>query len=172
MLGVARDVEEFEFDPAGPDRVVAAMDRLSVAHDGWINLLPGVDEEDAPEPERSGPFTALFGAPQPPVTMGTWMPVRKARAGGEATLGIMHPRGRHAIARLRDDGVPLPERWRVRQDHARRGLVVCAPADVPHALVLGWTLRAGDALAMVPLTGMWKARVFLPSRGPSDSGPR
>ncbi len=168
MLGVARDVEEFEFDPADPGRVVAAMDRLSGAHDGWINLLPGVDEEEAPEPERSGPFTALFGSPQPPVTMGTWVPAKKGRAGGDETLGIMHPRGRHAVTRLRDDGIALPEGWRVRQDHARRGLVVAVPGDVPHARVLDWAVRAGDDLAMVPLTGMWKAKVFLPSRpGPS-----
>lgn len=159
---MARDIEEFEFDPTAPGRVVAAMDRLSVAHDGWINLLPGVDEEDAPEPEARGPFTALFGSPQPPVTMATWMPAKKGRPGGEETLGIMHPRGRHSIARLREDGVPLPEGWRVRQDHARRGLIVGAPAGVPHPQVLDWAVRAGDALAMVPLTGMWKARVYLP----------
>ena len=163
MPGVARDVEEFEFDPAAPGPVVAAMDRLAAAGDGWINLLPGVDEAEAPEPERAGPFTALFGAPQPPVTMGTWMPARKNRPGGEQTVGIMHPRGRHAVARLLEDGVAVPEHWRVRQDHIRRGLIVAAPGGAPHAEVLGWALRAGDALALVPLTGMWKARVYQPA---------
>ncbi|MGP8060682.1 MAG: hypothetical protein ACLP9C_13745 [Acidimicrobiales bacterium] len=169
MAGVARDTDEFEFDPAAPAAVLAAMDRLSAAHDGWINLLPGVDEEEAPEPEGRGPFTLLFGSPQAPVTMGTWMPAKRTRTGaGEETLGIMHPRGRHAIASLRADGLPLPQGWRVRQDHARRGLIVCVPAGTPHAQVLDWALRAGDALAMVPLTGMWRAKVFLPAKAPGQ----
>ena len=162
MAGVARDIEEFEFDPAEPGRVVAAMGRLASAHDGWINLLPGVDEDEAPEPERGGPFSVLFGSAQPPVTMGTWLPVRRPRPGAEETLGIMHPRGRHAVTWLREQGVALPSGWRVRQDHARRGLIVAAPAGAAHLEVLDWAVRAGDALAMVPLTGMWKAKVFLP----------
>lgn len=161
---MARKVETFEFDPAEPGDVVAAMGRLATAGDGWINLLPGVDDADAREPEVRSPFSLLFGQAQAPVTMSTWLPAKLRSAGaGEMTLGLMHPRGRHAVAQLRDAGVPLPDGWRVRQDHARRGLIVVVPASVPHLAVLDWAVRAGSALAMVGLTGRWQARVYLPA---------
>lgn len=162
---MARDVDQFEFTPEAAGRVLEWMDRLTVAADGWINLLPGVDEEDADQPTAPGAFAALFGPPQAPVTMCTWLPPRPGRRGGEgATIGIMHPRGRFAIRQLAALGVPLPEGWQVRQDHARRGLVVLAPPDAPYRAVLDWTLRAGTALALTPLTGSWQARVHQPSR--------
>jgi hypothetical protein len=59
--------------------------------------------------------------------------------------------------------VALPDGWVVSQDHARRGLIVVAPPDVAHAVVLTWALDAGAALAMVPLTGTWQAEVHQPA---------
>lgn len=154
-----------EFRPEGPEQVLEWMDRLSAAGDGWINLLPGVDEDEAEEPTSPGAFAALFGPSQAPVTMCTWMPARPGRRGSEeVTVGIMHPRGRFAVRQLEELGIPLPGGWRVRQDHARRGLIVLAPRQASHASVLGWALRAGAALAMVPLTGSWQARVYQPAR--------
>lgn len=137
------------------------MRALAEAHDGWINLLPGVPEEEAERPPR-GVFSALFGSAQPPVSMCTWMPAAAGGGAAEQSVGIMHPRGRHAAAQLAELGVPVPSGWRVSQDHARRGLIVHPPADGSPVEVLDWTLRAGAALAVVPLTGMWQARVFLP----------
>ncbi len=138
------------------------MGALSAAHDGWINLLPGVPEEEVEPPSR-GVFSALFGTAQPPVTMCTWMPAGGGRGGaGEQTVGILHPRGRHVAAQLAELGVAVPSSWRVGQDHARRGLIVHPLPDASLHEVLDWTLRAGAALAVVPLTGMWQARVFLP----------
>lgn len=163
---MARDVEEIEFVPADTQRVVGQMSRLAGAGSGWINFLPGVEDEEETGPARPSVFSALFGSSQPPVTMCTWMPARAGRRRGEdVTIGIMHPRGRRAVTQLRDLGAPLPGGWHVRQDHARRGLIVLAPSDSGHAQVLDWTLRAGAALAMTALTGSWKARVFQPDRG-------
>lgn len=141
------------------------MVRLAEAEDGWINLLPGVDDDDAEGPRRPTALSALFGSAQAPVSMGTWFPARRGRHGAEVTVGIVHPRGRHAVSQLRSMGVPLPDGWRVRQDHVRRGLIVLAPAATPHAEVLDWALRAGAALVTAPLTGSWQARVFQPSPG-------
>ena len=138
------------------------MEQLSAAHDGWINLLPGVDEDEDRSGGQPGALGGLFGPPQTPVAMCTWFPRKKGRPAGESTIGIMHPRSRHAIAQLADLGAPLPTGWRVRQDHARRGLIVLAPPSVTNRSVLEWSLAAGALLSMVPLTGMWEARVYQP----------
>ena len=161
-----RDVDRFELVPGAPGRVLEWMDRLTAAADGWINLMPGVDEEEAEQPTAPGAFAAVFGPSQAPVTMCTWLPGRRRRAGEGATVGIVHPRGRFAIRQLAELGVPLPDGWQVRQDHARRGLIVLAPAEAPHAGVLDWSLRAGAALVLVPLTGSWQAEVHQPARLP------
>lgn len=165
-----RNVEHLEFVPDGAAAVLEWMDRLSRAHDGWINLLPGVPEEEADQP-RVGMFSALFGTAQPPVSMCTWMPAgapraraaRTGRAGPlEETVGVMHPRGRGAAGLLASSGVPLPAGWTLRQDHVRRGLLVRPAAGTRHDAVLAWMLAAGSVLSVVPLTGRWKARVYLP----------
>lgn len=155
-------METIDFDPPDAASVVTRMDELAAAGDGWINLMPGVPEEEADEPS-GGVLSVLFGTAQPPVSMGTWMPAGARRRGdGEETVGFMHPRGRGAVDQLASAGVLLPAGWRVRQDHARRGLIVHPAPGTPHADVLSWSLRAGAALAVVPLTGRWQARVYLP----------
>ena len=160
-------MEEIEFDGGHPDAVLVRMTAIAEARDGWINLLPGVPAEEVPEEPRTV-FAALFGTAQPPVTMCTWMPAGLGRLAGwrpwrksrEATVGVMHPKGRFAVSQLASMGVELPPGWQVRQDHARRGLIVHpAPGDQP-AKVLDWMLRAGAALAIVPLTGTWKAQIY------------
>ena len=161
-----RHVAEIVFTPDDTTRVVAEMDRLGVAHDGWINLLPGVPDDDVEGPGKPSAFASLFGGTQSPLTMVTWLPARPGRSGpGEATVGIMHPRGKRAVLQLAEMGIPVPEGWRVRQDHNRRGLIVLAPAGFPHDRLLAWVLRAGASLATTELTGSWQARVFEPKLG-------
>lgn len=156
-------MEQIEFDPGKPGEVVARMDQLARAGDGWINLLPGVEEGDAGEPRQVSVFSALFGSAQAPVTMTTWMPPKGGRGGApEVNLGIMHPKGRRAVAQLADEGVHVPAGWRVRQDHPRRGLILLVPVSVPHKVVLEWAIRAGGALTAIDMTGSWQARVYLP----------
>lgn len=158
-----RRVEELEFTPDDVSAVLAAMDRLSAAEDGWVNLLPGVPDDDETEgPGRASALSTLFGSAQSPVTMGTWMPARHGRRPREVTLGLIHPRGRKSVAQLGEMGIPLPAGWRVRQDHNRRGLIVLPPGSTPNAEVLAWALRAGAALATTELTGSWQARVYDP----------
>lgn len=159
IRGGPRPVEEVEFDPGEPEAVVGHMDRLAERRDGWVNLLPGVAEEDADPPAR-GVFSVFFGTARPPVSMCTWTPAGKGAAAVE-TVGILHPRGKNAVHQLKELGVELPETWRVRQDHASRGLVIVVPQGA-HARALEWMVRAGAALSKVPTTGRWKARVYLP----------
>lgn len=154
-----RPVEELEFVPPLVEAVLARMDRLAAAGDGWINLLPGVPDEEIEEPIRS-PFTAIFGSATPPVTMCTWVPGSR---GNSPTVGISHPRGRFAARQLAELGVPVPGGWDIRQDHGRRGVVLRPPPSTAHAVVLGWMIDAGRVLALVPLTGSWAARIHLPA---------
>ena len=136
------------FSPGAADRVIDEMARLAAARSGWINFLPGVLDEDVQEPGKPSAFSTLFGMSQAPVTMATWIPAKGGRRNGdEVTIGIMHPRGRYAIKQLAGLGVPLPDGWRVRQDHNRRGLIVLAPAAAANVDVLDWTCRASEALS-------------------------
>lgn len=158
-----RDVDRFEFTPPAYDRVTGYLHHLTEAGQGWINLLPGVEtDEDETQTVPPGLFS-LFSNRQPPVTMCTLMPPRPARRATEGvTVGLMHPTGVKAVARLADDGIAMPSGWLVRQDHARRGLVVLAPHGAAETEIIDWALRAGRALCRKQMTGEWQAVVYLP----------
>jgi hypothetical protein len=158
-----RDVDRFEFTPPDNDRVTGYLHHLTEAGQGWINLLPGVElDEDESQTTPPGLFS-LFTNRQPPVTMATLVPARPTRRVTEGvTVGLLHPTGAKAAARLADAGVAVPGGWLVRQDHARRGLVVLARHGTPEADIVGWALRAGTALCRQEMTGQWQAVVYLP----------
>jgi hypothetical protein len=157
-----RQTQVIEFRPPAIERVTDALARLRAAGDGWVNLLPGVDEDvAAPEPQ-AGLF-AFFGNRAAPVTMATVIPAKKDRRQLEGvSVGLMHPTGARAVARLAEAGVTIPTGWVVRQDHARRGLVLRTPVDAPETEIVDWCVRAGTALCRVDLTGEWQAVVYLP----------
>ncbi len=66
------------------------------------------------------------------------------------------------MARLAEAGVRVPEGWLVRQDHARRGLLLQTPVTVTETEVIDWSVRAGTALCRAEMTGRWRAVVYLP----------
>jgi hypothetical protein len=151
-----------EFTPPEHAAVADALRQLRAAGGGWVNLLPGIDEEASDVRPRAGLF-AFFGNQAAPVTMTTVMPPRKERRDTEGvTVGVMHPTGGKAVARLAEAGVTLPDGWQVRQDHARRGLLVRTPAVVSEDDVVDWSVRAGTALCRAEMTGRWQAVVYLP----------
>ncbi|MGH9108031.1 MAG: hypothetical protein ACRDY3_00960 [Acidimicrobiales bacterium] len=157
-----RPIEELEIVPPATGELVDRMVLLTAAGDGWINVAPRSLEDPGPPPSL---LAAMFGPSRSTVTMCTWMPPGSGRrVGAGATVGIAHPGGGTAVRRLASLGVPLPDGWRVRQDHVRRGLVVDTTSDAAHSDVIDWALRAGAALAPGPLTGRWLARVHLPVR--------
>ncbi|MHB8680894.1 MAG: hypothetical protein ACYDA2_02215 [Acidimicrobiales bacterium] len=151
---------EFEFRPEDPAAVLAEMDRLGAEHRGWINLQPGIRDEDAP-PEPGG-LTLLFAASSTQeVPVCTWVAGKASRHGVEPdSLGVQHATGPRVVARLAGLGLPLPGGWRWTQDHPRRGLVVRTPEGTTHAEQLSWLVAAGTALSKVPLTGQWLAGVY------------
>lgn len=171
---MARPTVEFEFRPEvspsdagvaggggvdGADPVLEWMDHLGGAHRGWINLQPGIRDEDVP-PRPSG-LGLLFALPAHVVPVCTWVAGRPNRHGVELdSVGVQHAVGTRVVARLAGLGLPLPEGWRWTQDNPRRGLVVRVPADTPHQAQLGWLLEAGMALCTIDMTGDWRALVY------------
>ena len=115
---------------------------------GWVNLQPGVAEEDLPPP--AGSLFGLFGGRGPMVPLCTWHR-------GERSAGLQHATGPKLARRI-----DVPRGWRIVQDHPRRGLVVRVPADVADLEVLRWLVDVGGGLCVVPTTGQWLAELHAP----------
>jgi hypothetical protein len=157
-----RQTKTIEFTPPDVAAVAYELHALRAAGGGWVNLMPGIDEEASDVHPRAGLF-AFFGNNAAPVTMTTVVPPKKDRSDTEGlTVGIMHPTGGKAVERLADAGVTVPDGWLVRQDHARRGLLLRTPVDVTETDVIDWSVRAGTALCRAEMTGRWRAVVYLP----------
>ena len=154
--------EKFEFTPPDIEHACAALARLRHEGDGWMNLLPGVPEGSVRAEEPAGLF-AVFGNRASPVTMATLIPPKADRRESEGvSVGLMHPTGGKAVARLREAGVELPTGWVVRQDHVRRGLVLRTAATASEEEIVTWSVDAGDVLCLVETTGRWQAVLYLP----------
>ena len=155
-----------EFRPGQAEGVLQAMADITQAGDGWINLLPGIDEEDAP-PRPTG-LSAILAPRLGGAVMGTWTPQVQGRRGTEgASIGLMHPAGRFAARQLASLGAAVPEGWVIRQDHARRGLILQAPIGAAHLDIVNWIIAAATALNTLPTTGEWRADIYLP-KSPRD----
>jgi hypothetical protein len=156
---VARPSEELEFDAERPEPVVRHMERLGSDHRGWVNLQPGIHEEDAPPPPT--PIGLVFSADLYEVPVCTWVAGNVTRHGlAPDSLGVQHATGPRVVARLASLGHPLPEGWRWVQDHPRRGLVARPPVGTGYQEEVAWLIGAGTALCAVPLTGKWRALVY------------
>ena len=128
-----------------------------------MNLLPGIDE-DTVRPRATGWPVRVLRQPRATGDDGDG-DARRSRTAAireGMTVGLMHPTGAKAVARLAEAGVALPEGWVVRQDHVRRGLVARTPVDADEAEVVEWCVRAGTALCRAEMTGRWRAVVYLP----------
>jgi hypothetical protein len=133
--------------------VVARMDQLATDGKGWINLSPALDEDEEP-PQRSSTF-GLFSGRGPDVPLCTWVP------GTPTQVGVQHGAGPKVKVVLENLGEPVPEGWRVTQDHSRRGLVAVLPEGTTNEQALDWLLRAGTALAAhLKLAGWWRAAIY------------
>ncbi len=108
--------------------LLAHMAEASSSGTGWINLEPVIDEEH--EPPQPGPFAFLGGSTHK-VPTATWLPGKHNPNGTmkPTTIGLQHASGPRVARRLADLGCPLPDGWRITQDHPRRGLVALVPAD-------------------------------------------
>jgi hypothetical protein len=157
-----REVEQLLFAAGAPATVVAQMDRLARAGDGWLNLLPVSDDGD--ERPTTLRFWALLGGSDSGATMLTWIPSRADRRGtAPQTLGISHPGGYRAAPTLASADVRVPPTWTIEQDHPRRGLIVHPPAEEAPETVLTWAMRAVEVLDTSRRHTSWRADVHLPA---------
>jgi hypothetical protein len=158
----SRQIERLDFSTDGLTGVVDHMMHLSSAGDGWINLLPKIDDDDD-KPTALRFFTLLSGGGTG-VTMCTWIPGRHDPHGRSLpSHGITHLAGRRVVAVLGALNVPIPGAWSVEQDHPRRGLVLRIPPEVADQDVLIWGLQAVTALARPSTIRGWRADVYLPA---------
>ena len=161
-MATRRPTRLVEFRVEDDSAVVAAMDQISAAHDGWINLHPQVRPEDEPPP-RTGLTTMLLAGPVHDVPVCTWVAGKLTNHGAQPdSIGVQHAAGAKVLGRLATAGLDLPPGWALVQDHVRRGLVVRPAPGTDNAAVLSWLLEAGTILSVVRLTGNWQAEVHLP----------
>ncbi len=150
----------FEVASADDPELAAHLVALEATGAGWVNLDPVIAPEDEPPPP--GPFAFLGGSTHH-VPTATWVPGRRGADGAPvpATVGIHHATGPRAARRLAASGRPLPEGWRVTQDHPRRGLVATVPAGSDPVDVVNHLLQSAGALCGVPWSGRWTAAVHV-----------
>ncbi len=149
---------ELEFVAHDDPELLACMAEVAVHRTGWINVEPVIEDEHVPP--GPGPFAFLGGSTHKVPTI-TWMPGRRASNGTvkPTTVGLQHAAGPRLAWKLRDIGLPLPDGWRVTQDHPRRGLVAQVPADADDRAVIDWLLAAATFACAVPTTGRWTASI-------------
>src|SRR5436309_2937892 len=133
---MAAPPEHIDFRIDDRAAVIARMDGLARTGQGWINLSPALDEDEPPP--RSSNF-GLFSGRGPDVPLCTWVP------GTPTQVGVQHGAGPKVADVLRTLGEPVPEGWRVTQDHSRRGL------EARQLLVEGGVVLV---LAVAPLPGV------------------
>jgi hypothetical protein len=113
----------------------------------FVNLQPGVDEEEVPPTSVLGSWVTARG---PAVPLATWTPDE---------VGLQHGTGPKALERLAELGHPKPDTWRRVADHPKRGLVLQPPPGEDPAAVLRWLARAAELLCMIDITRPWNATV-------------
>ncbi len=146
---MADPLEIVDFVGTVPDALLRAAAGRVRAGQGWVNLIPLVDDpEDVPRPSV---WASIFGARGPAIPVCTWT---------RESVGIQHGMSTRAGAVLREAGITLPDGWRPVQDSPRRGIVIEIPPDADPELVVTWLVRAGTALSTVLLTGDWRGVIY------------
>ncbi len=150
--------EEITFRADERAELVARMSKLAAARKGWVNISPVLPE--GVEPPRQG-ILAYLGARGPEALMATWVPGVAKGDGFEPTkAGLQHSAGKRVVNRLADGGLPIPEGWKVTQDHPARGVVATVGEGADLDEVAAWLLAAAERVATSPLTGKWRATVY------------
>lgn len=162
--------ETITFSASDTAAVRKAMNELSAAHRGWINLHPVPDDEDAVDPyddpnDDMAPVRAgvlgWLSARGPEIPACTWVAGQERRGGPEPdSIGIQHGAGPRAVARLREHDASPPAGWIVKADHPKRGLVVHTPVPTEPSVALDWMIRAAGVLCPRSLPDRWVAFVY------------
>lgn len=148
--------DELEFTAGDLGALLPRAAAIKASGSGWVNLRPVIRQVDEPPPP--GIF-AIFGGSPHQVPLATWFPGRRAdeETIKPTTVGLQHSAGPRVARKLGELGLPLPDGWRITQDHPRRGLVAELSSGCSDEEAIDWLVRAGSALCVVPSTGRWRA---------------
>jgi hypothetical protein len=157
------DREMVEFTPDDVQEVARHLAVVIERGEGWVNIEPIVGEVAMDEIRRTAPpaVIRMFSGKGGKIPFGTFVP-GDHRKDTNAQVGLEHGAGPRALSRLREAGVPLPDGWRMRQDHGRRGIVCDVPRDEQPDTIVRWIVDASTQLCEIVLTGWWTAVVNLP----------
>ena len=159
VLTVARPPEVIEFDDGDRAGIVAAHGRARAAGAGWINFEPVVDPEELPP--RGSALFGIFSSRGPIVPLCTWTPAGLSKRETYVSLGVQHPTGTKAAARLSERGVAVDEGLACPARLAQgRPASSPSPPTESNERLLDWLVRAGAALCPVDNHGRWVALVY------------
>jgi hypothetical protein len=160
---VAVDRQLVEFTRDDFSEVVELIRRVVDAGAGWVNIEPILDEEAMDEVQRTTPpaVIRLFSGRGGKIPFGTFVAGDK-RKGGVGQLGLEHGAGPRVVPQLREAGIALPEGWRIRQDHGKRGIVCDVPPTEDPTVIVQWIVAAAMQLTEVRLSGWWTAVIHTP----------
>jgi hypothetical protein len=156
---VGAEPELIEFDRSAPAAVVGRMRELARSREGWINMQPLLEEEEAPE--ASSGLLGWISAKGPAIPEATWVPGEQKRRGvTKDSIGLQHRGGPKARFTLAERGAPVPSGWKILADHPKRGLVVELPDGTDPAAVVDWLTTAATVLSPIALPDRWLAVVY------------
>jgi hypothetical protein len=160
---MAVDRALIEFTPADVSEVAQHVGRVIERGAGWVNIEPIVGEVAMDELRRTAPPTVvrLFSGRGGKIPFGTFVP-GDHRKDTKGQVGLEHGAGPRALQQLREAGIVLPDGWRMRQDHGKRGIVCDVPRDERPDIIVRWIVDAAAQLCEIDLTGWWTAVVSVP----------
>ena len=129
----------FRFNSADYGGIAQEMTEFALDSDGrrWLNVFPDADENEI---HTGSAMWKIFSSRGPVIPQLTWFPAHEHRAQHQlAQVGLAHATGRGAMERLAEHGIELPDRWRVAQDHQKRGVILVLEdgVDVEPVLTFG-----------------------------------
>ena len=139
--------QHFEFDIGDTPGICAVVNNVITTPNTWCNIERGL-VEDMPDESPLFGFLAARGPANPFATV-----MGPTGRNGEkpAQIGAQHRAGQKALQGLAEHGLALPENWRVKQDHPRRGIVVLPTSESTVEEMWMWLNAAMAALARAPI---------------------
>lgn len=164
------ETETVAFSSGDTGPVESAMADLEARGSGWINLGPGLRDDQIDRLPAPSALGRWFSGRGPVVPMATWTPAVPGSDGSRpsgkkptpAVVGVAHGAGPKALDRLRDAGLDLPEGWRKVQDHAKRGIVAEVVPGAGRAEVAAWLVSACWSLCPIEIDDEWLAEIHRP----------
>jgi len=135
------------------DRALLALESISAGR-GWCNLVPDV-LDDVPDFQVN--FLGLWS--NRGVVLASLITLAERHGVAQpSSLGVLHSRGRLGRERITTLLAGAP--FRIRQDHAQRGLVLEVPVDAPSRQILDVMCTLTSSLCDYEMKGTWRIDTY------------